>query len=79
MPQIKGSLGSIVIASESIAPGTNLGKSTRRKGDDPINYVRVECKIPQSMKYNVGNLSVFNFLEELEKVTTTKYTDILQL
>ena len=61
MPQIKGSLGNLVIASENIDQGNNLKKTTQRRGDDPLNYVRVECKIPQSMKYNVGNLSVFNF------------------
>lgn len=42
-----------------------LRKTTQRKGDDPMNYIRVECKIPQSMKYNVGNLSVFNFSDEI--------------
>ncbi len=61
MPQIKGSLGSIVIASENISQGMGMKKTVQRKGDDPMNYIRVECKIPQSMKYNVGNLSVFNF------------------
>ncbi len=61
MPQIKGSLGSLVIASENINQGANLKKTVQRRGDDPLNYIRVECKIPQSMKYNVGNLSVFNF------------------
>lgn len=65
MPQIKGSLGPHVIASENLAPGMGLRKTTQRKGDDPMNYIRVECKIPQSMKYNVGNLSVFNFSDEI--------------
>ncbi len=61
MPQIKGSLGNIVIASEDIAQGGSMRKASQRKADDPFNYIHVECKIPQSMKYNVGNLSVFNF------------------
>jgi hypothetical protein len=54
-------------------------RKSERKGDDPLNYIRVECKVPQSMKYNVGNLDVFNFSEEFSKVNTVKYTAILQL
>lgn len=65
MPQIKGYLGPNIIASENLAPGASMRKTTQRKGDDPMNYIHVECKIPQSMKYNVGNLSVFNFSEEI--------------
>lgn len=41
MPQIKGSLGSIVIASKDISQGTAMRKSAQRKGDDPLNYIRV--------------------------------------
>lgn len=42
MPQIKGSLGSIVIASENIAQGgNNVRKISQRKEGDPVNYIRV--------------------------------------
>jgi hypothetical protein len=41
MPQIKGSLGSIVIASENISQGMGMKKTVQRKGDDPMNYIRV--------------------------------------
>lgn len=41
MPQIKGSLGSHVIASENLAPGMGMKRTTQRKSDDPMNYIHV--------------------------------------
>lgn len=41
MPQIKGSLGPKVIASENISQGGGMRKTVQRKGDDPMNYIRV--------------------------------------
>lgn len=41
MPQIKGSLGLHVIASENLVPGMAMKRTTQRKGDDPMNYIHV--------------------------------------
>ena len=79
MPHIKGTLGHQTIAEENISQGMSLKKTMSRRSDDPMNYIRIECKIPQSLKYNVGSLSVFNFAEEIDKVKFTKYTEILKL
>ncbi len=38
-------------------------KKTQRKADDPLNYIQVECKIPQSLKYDINSMSLFNFTD----------------
>lgn len=58
MPFIKGMLGNKVVAEENIIEGS--GRKHRRL-DDPIHSIRIDCKIPQNIKYNVGSMDVFNF------------------
>jgi hypothetical protein len=53
--------------------------TNQRKSDDPIHNIKIVCKIPQSLKYDVGSMDVFNFGEELQKIKITKYEDILSL
>jgi hypothetical protein len=78
MPQIKGMMGPKIIAEESLSQGTHMNKS-HRAANDPLNYVKIQCKIPHSMQYDVGSLSVFNFSEEIDKINPTKYAAILEL
>lgn len=58
MSIIKGTLGNKVIAEENISQGDF---KKHRKGNDPIHNIRIDCKIPQNIKYNVGSMDVFNF------------------
>lgn len=54
-------------------------KKSSRRSDDPINCIKISCKIPQSLKYNVGSMDVFNYGEELEKMELIKYAEILKI
>jgi hypothetical protein len=76
MPFIKGMLGSKVVAEENISEGYSR---KHRRIDDPIHSIRIDCKIPQNIKYNVGSMDVFNFAEELQKIQLIKYEDVLKL
>lgn len=49
-------------------------KRTARRADDPLNYIKVQCNIPQSLKYDVSTLSIFNFTEPIEKLNAVNYT-----
>jgi hypothetical protein len=40
-------------------------KSNQRKGNDPINFINIQCDIPKSLTYDIGSTSVFNFQEEI--------------
>lgn len=77
MPYIKGMLGSKVVAEENISKGA--GKKHQRRIDDPIRSIKIDCKIPQNLKYNVGSMDVFNFADEISKIQLINYTDVLKL
>ena len=76
MPYIKGMLGSKVISEENI---NEASMRKQRRLDDPIRCIRIDCKIPQNIKYNVGSMDIFNFAEELQKIQLIPYSDILKL
>ena len=69
-------LGSKVVGDEQISHGK--GKKQRRI-DDPIRSIKIDCKIPQNLKYNVGSMDVFNFGEEMKKVQLVKYAEVLKI
>ena len=58
MPHIKGTLGNKVIAEENI---TETSNRRQRRHDDPVRCIRIDCKIPQHINYQVGSMDVFNF------------------
>ena len=76
MPYIKGMLGSKVIGEEKIMHGA---AKKQRRIDDPIRSIKIDCKIPQNLKYNVGSMDVFNFREEIDRIQLVKYADVLQV
>lgn len=69
-------LGSKVISEENI---NEASMRKQRRLDDPIRCIRIDCKIPQNIKYNVGSMDIFNFAEELQKIQLIPYSDILKL
>lgn len=52
------------MAKEKIVPGT-VRKGPQRAPNDPINFIKIDCKIPKESKYAVGSTDVFNFGDEL--------------
>ena len=49
MTKIRGTLGSVLIAESTINPGdnvTNLRKTLAKNLHDPINFIRIQVKIP---------------------------------
>lgn len=73
---LKGMLGSKVIAEENI---NEASMRKQRRLDDPVRSIRIDCKIPQNIHYNVGSMDVFNFGDELQKIQMIKYAEVLKL
>lgn len=73
MANIKGTFGPITIGDEKINAGMNR-KSMQRSPNDPLNFIKIDSKIPKENKYSVGSTDVFNFGEQLDKIHITKYT-----
>lgn len=71
MPYIKGMLGNKVIAEENI---NEASMRKQRRLDDPIRCIKIDCKIPQNINYQVGSMDIFNFGEELQKIQLIKYS-----
>ena len=69
-------LGGKVIAEENI---NEASMRKQRRLDDPIRCIKIDCKIPQSINYQVGSMDIFNFGEELQKTQLIKYAEILKL
>lgn len=40
-------------------------RGPQRAANDPMNFIKIKCKIPKENKYSVGSTDVFNFGEEL--------------
>ena len=76
MPYIKGSLGAKVIAEENI---NEASMRKQRRMDDPVRCIKIDCKIPQNIHYQVGSMDIFNFGDELQKVPMIKYEEVLKL
>ena len=51
-------LGQKVIAEENI---NEASMRKQRRMDDPIRSIKIDCKIPQNIHYQVGNMDIFNF------------------
>ena len=78
MTEIRGNFGPITVAKETIVPGS-VRKGPQRPPNDPINFIKIDCKIPKENKYSVGSTDVFDFGEEMKRLNITKYTEILKL
>lgn len=59
MPVVRGSIGSILIAEDTISQGSM--KASSRRLDDPINCIKITCKIPELVRYNIGSMDVFDY------------------
>jgi hypothetical protein len=49
MAKVRGTLGNILIAESTINPGanmTNMRKTMTKNPYDPINFIRIQTKIP---------------------------------
>jgi type III secretion system FlhB-like substrate exporter len=76
MPYIKGMLGTKVIAEENI---NEASMRKQRRLDDPVSSIRIDCKIPQNIHYQLGSMDIFNFGDELQKIQMIKYAEVLKL
>lgn len=59
MTKIKGTLGNMLIAESTINPGanvTNMRRTLARNPYDPINFIKIQIKIPETLNFSGNEL-----------------------
>ena len=82
MSRIKGTLGNVLIAESSINPGanvTNMRRTLARNPYDPINFIRIQVKIPETLNFAGSELETYDFASEVKKNEVESLSSVLEM